>query len=108
MVGEAPAIHQSDLPGPGAFFGSLLAFRNWRLGGLVRDTDWALSMDEEQIKRRIVELQTEHRDLDDAIERLSLQPGVDELRLRRLKKRRLMLRDCIARLQMELVPDIPA
>jgi hypothetical protein len=33
---------------------------------------------------------------------------VDELRLRRLKKRRLMLRDCIARLQMELVPDIPA
>lgn len=68
----------------------------------------ALAMDEEQIKRRIVELQTEHRDLDDAIERLSQQPGVDELRLRRLKKRRLMLRDCIARLQMELVPDIPA
>ena len=65
-------------------------------------------MDEEQIKRRIVELQTEHRDLDDAIERLSQQPGVDELRLRRLKKRRLALRDCIARLQMELLPDIPA
>ena len=65
-------------------------------------------MDEEQIKRRIVELQIEHCDLDDAIERLSQQPGVDELRLRRLKKRRLMLRDCIARLQMELVPDIPA
>jgi hypothetical protein len=68
----------------------------------------ACTMDEEQIKRRIVELQTEHRDLDDAIERLSQQPGVDELRLRRLKKRKLMLRDCIARLQMELVPDIPA
>jgi hypothetical protein len=65
-------------------------------------------MDEEQIKRRIVELQTEHRDLDDAIERLSERSGVDELRLRRLKKRRLLLRDCIARLQMELVPDIPA
>jgi hypothetical protein len=68
----------------------------------------AITMDEEQIKRRIVELQTEHRDLDDAIERLSQQPGVDELRLRRLKKRKLMLRDNIARLQMELVPDIPA
>ena len=65
-------------------------------------------MDEEQIKRRIVELQTEHRDLDDAIERLSRQPGVDELTLRRLKKRRLLLRDSIARLQMELLPDIPA
>lgn len=68
----------------------------------------ACIMDEEQIKRRIIELQTEHRDLDEAIERLSHQPGVDDLRLRRLKKRRLMLRDCIARLQMELVPDIPA
>ncbi len=65
-------------------------------------------MDADQVKRRIVELQTEHRDLDDAIERLSAQAGVDELRLRRLKKRRLLLRDCIARLQMELVPDIPA
>jgi hypothetical protein len=65
-------------------------------------------MDEEQIKRRIVELQTEHRDLDDAIERLSQQPGVDELTLRRLKKRKLLLRDSIARLQMELLPDIPA
>ena len=65
-------------------------------------------MEEEQIKLRIVELQIEHRDLDDAIERLSQQPGVDELRLRRLKKRKLMLRDCIAKLQMELVPDIPA
>jgi hypothetical protein len=65
-------------------------------------------MDEEQIKRRIVELQTEHRDLDDTIERLSQQPGVDELTLRRLKKRKLLLRDSIARLQMELLPDIPA
>ena len=65
-------------------------------------------MDEEEIRRRIIELQTEHRDLDEVIERLAEQPGVDELRLRRLKKRRLMLRDCIARLQMELVPDIPA
>lgn len=65
-------------------------------------------MDAEQIRRRIVELQVEHRDLDDAIERLALQSGVDELRLRRMKKRRLLLRDSIARLQMELVPDIPA
>jgi hypothetical protein len=65
-------------------------------------------VDAEQIKLRIVELQVEHRDLDEAIERMALQAGVDELRLRRLKKRRLQLRDCIARLQMELVPDIPA
>ena len=65
-------------------------------------------MDADQIKRRIVELQIEHRDLDDAIERLAGQAGVDALRLRRLKKRRPLLRDCIARLQMDLVPDSPA
>jgi hypothetical protein len=65
-------------------------------------------MDAEQIRQRIVELEVEHRDLDDAIERLALQTGIDDLRLRRMKKRRLLLRDCIVRLQMELVPDIPA
>jgi hypothetical protein len=75
---------------------------------LSRAGAYALIMDAEQIKLRIVELQVEHRDLDEAIERMALQAGVDELRLRRLKKRRLHLRDCIARLQMELVPDIPA
>jgi hypothetical protein len=75
---------------------------------LGREGANALIMDAEQIRLRIVELQVEHRDLDEAIERMALQAGVDELRLRRLKKRRLQLRDCIARLQMELVPDIPA
>ena len=60
------------------------------------------------ILERIVHLQTEHRDLDAAIERLAADPGVDELRLRRLKKRKLQLKDQIAVLQMQLVPDIPA
>jgi len=85
-----------------SLFDSLLAFHIDAVEGP------GVHMDADQIKRRIVELQIEHRDLDDAIERLSQQAGVDELRLRRLKKRRLLLRDCIARLQMELVPDIPA
>lgn len=65
-------------------------------------------MDTEQIKRRIVELQIEHRDLDEAIARLANQPGVDELTLRRLKKRKLQIKDAIVHLQMQLVPDIPA
>jgi hypothetical protein len=65
-------------------------------------------MDPEEIKRRIVELQVEHRDLDDAIARLADQPGVDELTLRRLKKRKLQIKDSIVQLQMQLVPDIPA
>ena len=65
-------------------------------------------MDSEEIKRRIVELQVEHRDLDDAIARLVDQPGIDDLTLRRLKKRKLQIKDAIVQLQMQLVPDIPA
>ena len=65
-------------------------------------------MDSDQIKRRIVELQVEHRDLDDAISRLAEHSGVDELTLRRLKKRKLQIKDAIVQLQMQLVPDIPA
>ncbi len=64
--------------------------------------------DADAVARRIVELQVEHRDLDDAISRLCLQPGVDELQLRRLKKRKLQIKDMLVQLQMQLVPDIPA
>jgi hypothetical protein len=66
----------------------------------------AMTIDD--IKRRIVELQIEHRDLDAAIERLALQAEFDELQLRRLKKRKLLIKDSIALLEMRLVPDIPA
>ncbi len=62
----------------------------------------------EAIKRRIIELSIEHRDLDDVIARLSAEPYPDELQIRRLKKRKLWLKDEITRLQMQLVPDIPA
>ncbi len=65
-------------------------------------------MDQDDIKRRIIELQIEHRDLDEAIERLALQPGVDELALRRMKKRKLQIKDSVRLLEMRLVPDIPA
>jgi hypothetical protein len=65
-------------------------------------------MEQEEAKRRIIELQIEHRDLDEAINRLAGQSGTDELHLRRLKKRKLQIKDSLARLQMQLVPDIPA
>ncbi len=65
-------------------------------------------MESDEIKRRIIELQVEHRDLDEAIARLGEQPGIDEIRLRRLKKRKLQIKDTIYMLQMQLVPDIPA
>jgi len=61
-----------------------------------------------QIRRRIMELQVEHRDLDVAIAQLGEQSGRDELQMRRLKKRKLVIKDMISRLEMGLVPDIPA
>lgn len=61
-----------------------------------------------EIQRRIIELEVEHRDLDSVIDRLSLDPRPEELQLRRLKKRRLQLKDHITLLKMQLIPDIPA
>jgi hypothetical protein len=57
---------------------------------------------------RLRELRIEHRDLDDVIERLQLDLRVDELQLKRLKKRKLMLKDQITRLESELIPDLNA
>ena len=62
----------------------------------------------EEIKRRIIELEVEHRDLDAVIDTLVRDARHEELQLRRLKKRKLQLKDHIMLLKMQLVPDIPA
>ena len=59
-------------------------------------------------QRRLIELRMEHADLDSLIDRNIEDPAADELSLRRLKKRRLRLRDQIARLEGELDPPEPA
>ena len=59
-------------------------------------------------ERRLIELRMEHADLDALIDRASLESPVDELMMRRLKKRRLGLRDQIARLELALDPKEPA
>lgn len=59
-------------------------------------------------ERRLIELRIEHADLDALIDRLALESPVDELMIRRLKKRRLGLRDHIARLTLLLDPKEPA
>lgn len=60
------------------------------------------------IRARIAELRIEHRDLDAAIVRLAENPVVDHLRLTRMKKRKLQLKDSIARLESMLIPDLGA
>ena len=64
--------------------------------------------DPAEIARQLVELRLEHRDLDSAIERLAGDIRADELQLRRLKKRKLLLKDTIARLESRLIPDLDA
>ena len=59
-------------------------------------------------QRLLIELRIEHADLDNLIDRGTSDPSADELMLRRLKKRRLALRDQIARLEGELEPPEPA
>jgi len=74
--------------------------------GAMSETD-----DPAAINRRLEALRLEHRDLDAAIARLSALGSLevhDDLTLKRLKKRKLWLKDCIARLQSDLIPDEPA
>ena len=62
----------------------------------------------EVVKERIAQLKVEHRDLDDVISRLLDDPRHDELQMRRLKRRKLLLKDQIALLERQLNPDIRA
>lgn len=68
---------------------------------MVEDPDSSLTA-------KLVALRSEHRDLDEAITRLAQDPTVDQLRLRRMKKRKLWLKDEIRRLESRLIPDLDA
>jgi hypothetical protein len=57
---------------------------------------------------RLRELRVSHRDLDYLIDRLQHDPMVDQLRIRRLKKRKLLLKDMIMNLESEMIPDLDA
>jgi hypothetical protein len=63
---------------------------------------------EKSIQRRLYELQIEHRDLDEIVNRLSGTLDVDQLMIRRLKLRKLRLKDRISRLKSELIPNLDA
>ncbi|MDG2244692.1 MAG: DUF465 domain-containing protein [Rhodospirillaceae bacterium] len=63
---------------------------------------------QEQIQKKIASLDVEHRDLDEVIRNLEIQGNFDQLKLSRLKKRKLMLKDQISSLNDNLLPDIIA
>lgn len=63
---------------------------------------------QEAIKEKLSQLELEHRDLDDVISTLTAQPEFDQLKVTRLKKRKLGLKDQIAALRNQLIPDIIA
>jgi len=60
------------------------------------------------LMQRLMQLKVEHRDLDGAINRLAHDPLHDQLQLTRLKRRKLLLKDQIARLEREIDPDVLA
>ncbi len=61
--------------------------------------------DLDSLLRRLHEVRSEHRDLDTIIARIAEQGPIDQLQLQRLKKRKLLLKDEIARLESRLIPD---
>ena len=72
-------------------------------------TDLPLTDEEKvQVRLHLHELEMEHHDLDDIINRLSADLAQDQLQLRRLKKRKLVLKDQIQKLRARLIPDIIA
>ena len=72
---------------------------------MSNDTD---PLDVEQIRAKLEALRTEHRDLDEVIDRLIERAPFDQLQLQRLKKRKLGLKDQITKLESQLIPDIIA
>lgn len=64
--------------------------------------------DFDEVRTRLALLEIEHRDLDDVISRMVQDPAMDALRMQRLKKRKLALKDQISALENLLIPDIIA
>jgi hypothetical protein len=76
---------------------------------LLRGTAAAMSAAEiESLRQQLADLQLEHRALDTAIQGLAENVYVDQLQMRRLKKRKLQLKDAIERLESKLIPDLNA
>jgi hypothetical protein len=83
---------------------AVLAFARLSMAETEDNVDRELFRNFEKLRN----LRIEHRDLDEVIMRLSLDVNTDELQMKRLKKRKLMLKDQITRLESQLIPDLNA
>lgn len=77
-------------------------------GGFGRPMSYMEQMAQEELTAWLDELRTEHRDLDDLIHLLQSDRHPDLMQIQRLKKRKLRLKDMIARLESKLIPDLDA
>ncbi len=75
---------------------------------MPRASSMEMVMDRQEVERWLAELRLEHRDLDEVIQQLIQVGHLDVMRIQRLKKRKLKLKDMIARLESELIPDMDA
>lgn len=64
--------------------------------------------DNETLRQKLVEMKTEHRDLDDVIAQMIENAPFDQIQVKRLKKRKLLLKDHITKIESRLLPDIIA
>jgi len=74
----------------------------------IPNSNFMKSDDISEITQLLAELREEHRDLDRAINRMAMDSWQDQLQIRRLKKRKLKLKDWIAQLESKLIPDLDA
>jgi hypothetical protein len=93
----------------------LCAWWGWGECATLRHSIWIPLMSDyfneqeiEQMRHELAELKLEHRTLDEAIHHLQVAAVMEELKIKRLKKRKLQLKDQIARLEDKLIPDILA
>jgi hypothetical protein len=84
------------------------AERSESWGAGMNDDDPGVGPDEEGLRSRLAALRVEHEDLDAAVVAMEAQPIPDQIRIARLKRKKLALRDEIVRLEDALTPDIIA
>ena len=85
-----------------------LAGAEWWLGARMASESQKKNEQEEELRGELLQLRQEHRDLDAAIAAMVETGDIDTIRIQRLKKRKLVLKDRIAAVQAQLLPDIIA